>query len=48
MNDEKWTGDIYNFNKIRAPTGFDSTIQHLEKHHSRVYGIRLYKSTLRL
>ena len=23
--------DIYSFNKTHAPTGFDSTIQHLEK-----------------
>ena len=40
--------DIYSFNKTHAPTGFDSTIQHLEKRHCRVYGVRLYKSTLRL
>jgi hypothetical protein len=25
----KGLGDIYSFNKTRAPTGFDSTIQHL-------------------
>jgi len=44
----KGLGNIYSFNKTHAPTGFDSTIQHLEKRHSRVYGVRLYKSTLRL
>lgn len=27
----KGLGDIYSFNKTHAPTGFDSTIQHLEK-----------------
>ena len=37
--------DIYSFNKTHAPTGVDSTIQHLEKHHCRVYGVRPYKST---
>ena len=26
----KEPGDIYSFNKTHAPTGFDSTIQHLE------------------
>ena len=31
MNDENGLGDIYSFNKIHAPTGFDSKIQHLEK-----------------
>lgn len=40
--------DVYSFNKAHASTGFDSTIQHLEKCHSRVYGVRLYKATLRL
>jgi len=40
--------DIYSFNKTHAPTGFDSTVQHLEKRHCRVYGVRPYKSTLRL
>ena len=31
MSGENLTDDIYSFNKIHAPTGFDSTIQHLEK-----------------
>ena len=30
--------DMYNFNKTHAPTGFDSTIQHLEK--TSLQGIR--------
>ncbi len=30
--------DIYSFNKTHAPTGFDSTIQHLEK--TSLQGIR--------
>ena len=30
--------DIYSFNKIHAPTGFDSTIQNLEK--TSLQGIR--------
>ena len=34
--------DMYSFNKTHEPTGFDSTIQHLEKRHCRVYGVRLY------
>ena len=45
-----WVGlnDVCSFNKAHAPTAFDTTIQHLEKCHSRVYGVRLYKATLRL
>ena len=35
--------DIYSFNKTHAPTGFDSTIQHLEKRHCRVYGVQYIK-----
>ena len=31
-------GDIYSFNKTHAPTGFNSTIQHLEK--TSLQGIR--------
>ena len=38
MNDEIGLGDIYGFNKTHAPTGFDSTIQHLEK--TSLQGIR--------
>lgn len=38
MNDENGLGDIYSFNKIHAPTGFDSKIQHLEK--TSLQGIR--------
>lgn len=34
----KGLGDIYSFNKTYAPTGFDSTIQHLEK--TSLQGIR--------
>ena len=30
--------DIYSFNKTHVPTGFDSTIQHLEK--TSLQGIR--------
>jgi len=30
--------DMYSFNKTYAPTGFDSTIQHLEK--TSLQGIR--------
>ena len=39
---------IYSFNKAHVLTGLDSTIQHLEKCHCRVYGVRLNKSILRL
>ena len=40
MNNERRELDwvIYNFNKTHAPTGFDSTTQHLEK--TSLQGIR--------
>ncbi len=40
MNNERRELDwvIYSFNKTHAPTGFDSTIQHLEK--TSLQGIR--------
>ena len=38
-NNELWKlNDMYSFNKTRAPTGFDSTVQHLEK--TSLQGIR--------
>ena len=39
---------MYSFNKTHAPTGFDTTIQHLEKHHNMTYEVRLYKAAFRL
>ena len=38
VNDLFITNDMCGFNKTHAPTGFDSTIQHLEK--TSLQGIR--------